>query len=434
LGGWISIDNTWCIDGRIFSHRSRAKEVKITGAGLDIKVESTVKLRRIAYLSFIALGLRAGLLGIGWPSMRDTFNLPLDAVGTYLIAATAGYLFTTSFSGWFIRRFGLGSFLLMGSFIAGAGFLCHTITPGWIILILVGFIASSGVAAIDAGFNTYFALNQSVGQMNVLHACFGLGGTISPILMTSAINLTGTWRWGFLPVASLYVLLGIIFVFTKKQWVKYSKAQYAAINNTLSAPKLIQSLRQPVIWMGILLFFIVTGVEGSAAQWPYTLFTQGRGEDPAIASLWMTVFWASITIGRMVFGYVADKIGQRQLLRMCCLTVVASAALIWWNPSNLVSYGALSLLGFAISPIFPVLTSITPERVGETHAANAIGFQMATARLGLSLIPGLVGVLANDYGLNLIPIIIFINALLMFTVQEFTIHTSKTLGTIHRCP
>jgi hypothetical protein len=35
----------------------------------------------LAYLSFVSLGLPDGLNGVAWPSIRATFNPPLDALG-----------------------------------------------------------------------------------------------------------------------------------------------------------------------------------------------------------------------------------------------------------------------------------------------------------------------------------------------------------------
>jgi hypothetical protein len=40
----------------------------------------------IACLTFVVQGLPAGMIGVAWPSVRETFALPLDAVGLLLVA------------------------------------------------------------------------------------------------------------------------------------------------------------------------------------------------------------------------------------------------------------------------------------------------------------------------------------------------------------
>jgi hypothetical protein len=46
-----------------------------------MKTKSSAPLIGIAFLSFVVMGLNAGLLGVAWPSIRASFGLPLDAIG-----------------------------------------------------------------------------------------------------------------------------------------------------------------------------------------------------------------------------------------------------------------------------------------------------------------------------------------------------------------
>ena len=52
--------------------------------------------------------------------------------------------------------------------------------------------------------------------------------------------------------------------------------------------------------------------------------------------------------------------------------------------------------------IFPSLIATTPARVGNDHAANAIGFQIAAAAIGQSFLPAMIGILAAAHGLETI--------------------------------
>jgi fucose permease len=65
---------------------------------------------------------------------------------------------------------------------------------------------------------------------------------------------------------------------------------------------------------------------------------------------------------------------------------------------------AVSAIGFALAPIFPALISGTRLRVGEHHAANTIGMQIASAGFGAALVPSLAGVLAERVSLEAIPV------------------------------
>src|SRR5687767_1870376 len=68
----------------------------------------------LAYFAFISLGLPDGLLGVGWPSIYDEFDVPRESVGLLLAAGTAGYLTSSVAAGFTIARLGVGR-LLAGS-------------------------------------------------------------------------------------------------------------------------------------------------------------------------------------------------------------------------------------------------------------------------------------------------------------------------------
>ena len=66
----------------------------------------------LAFIAFIALGLPDGLLGVGWPSIRTDFSIPLDAIGMLLFASVAGYMTSSFLNGFLLSKVGVGEFLL----------------------------------------------------------------------------------------------------------------------------------------------------------------------------------------------------------------------------------------------------------------------------------------------------------------------------------
>jgi fucose permease len=180
-------------------------------------------------------------------------------------------------------------------------------------------------------------------------------------------------------------------------------------------------LKLPIVWLNLVLFFTFTGMEGVAGQWPYTLFTEGRAIDPVVAGFWTSLFWLSVTVGRIFFGFAVKFIGTVSLIRLTMGSAILSAGLIWWNPSAGLSFIGLTILGFTLAPLFPVLTSGTSERIGADHASNALGFQMAFARLGLASVPALCGVLADAWHVSVIAPFMVAVAVVMFVMHELTV-------------
>ena len=186
----------------------------------------------------------------------------------------------------------------------------------------------------------------------------------------------------------------------------------------------IDTLRLPVVWVGVLLFFVFTGVEGTAGQWPYTLFTEGRGVDPSSAGWWVSVYWGSLTVGRILFGFVVGRLGVVTSSRLGMLGMTVGSALVWWRASGVLSFLGLALIGFSLAPLFPLLISDTPRRVGGAHAPNTIGFQVAAAGLGIALLPGLAGVLAENLGLETVGPFLFVTSAVTLLLHELTVPRS----------
>ena len=107
-------------------------------------------------------------------------------------------------------------------------------------------------------------------------------------------------------------------------------------------------------------------------------------------------------------GLFAKKIGTHTLVRGSLFGALSGAVLLWWNPFPLAGLVGVALIGFAIAPIFPGMVSETSQRVGTRFAANTIGMQMSGASLGVATIPGLVGVLARHFSLEVIPVCLMV--------------------------
>jgi fucose permease len=356
----------------------------------------------LAYLAFIALGMPDGLLGVGWPSIRAGFALPLDALGALLVAGTAGYLTSSFASGWLIARLGVGRVLALSCALTGAGLIGYTLAPAWWLMDLLGVVAGLGAGAIDAGLNTYVAAHFGARSMQWLHASYGIGITSGPLIMTFALQAWQAWSPGYLVVGAVQLSLAACFTLTLPLWQQ--KTGPAAPRLTDYKTPLPATLRRPQVWLSLLLFFLYTGAEVSLGAWAYTLLTEGRGVAPHLAGLWAGSYWATFTLGRMLAGLYARRLGGPRLVLASLAGALLGALLLWWQPAPWVSLLGVALTGLAIAPIFPALVSGTSRRVGARFAANTIGMQMAAASLGAAAVPAVVGVLARRLSLEAIPL------------------------------
>ena len=367
----------------------------------------------LAYAAFVSLGLPDALTGVAWPSVRAEFGLSLDALGALTITGTTGYLLSSFSSGRILRGIGVGWMLALSCLATAISLLGYGAAPQWAVMVGLGLLAGLGAGAIDAGLNTYAAENFSPRSMNWLHASFGLGAAVGPLLMSSVIGAGQSWRLGYVIVGVAQLILASFFGYTRKEW--HAHAEEAQAVPLPSAP-MMRTLLLPSAWLSILLFFLYSGLEFSAGLWLYTLLTEARGVQPVEAGAWVSVYWGGLTVGRLVSGVIVARIAVRTLLRLCMFTAILGVVLLWLNFAPWLSWAGVALLGMSLAPMFPSLISLTPARMGAAHAANTIGFQIAAAMLGGATLVGVFGLIADQFGLETLGPFLLIVAVLLAAV------------------
>jgi fucose permease len=357
----------------------------------------------LAYLGFLGLGVRSGLLGVAWPSIRADFGVPLDALGALLGPFAIGYMLGSFVCGRLLVRWDLGLVLAASSAGMAINLLGSAVAPTWWLLLAFGLPGGLGTGLIDAGLNTYVTNRQGPREMNWLHASWGVGVTLSPLAMTAAITSGLGWRWGYAVAGCVLLALAGAYVATHRLWPSRAEVtQLEPGGGGAQAASMWRTLRLPAAWLSMLLFIAYTGVELGVGQWAFPLLVGARGLGTIEAGVAVGAYWAGLTLGRIFFGAVVAAIGVDRLLRLCLLSVLVGLGVLWLPAPAGVAFATLALLGAVQAPIFPALVTVTPDHFGAAHTANAVGFQVAASVVGGFGIPALLGFLAQAFGLDVI--------------------------------
>ncbi len=380
----------------------------------------------IAYFTFVIIGMPGGVLNIAWTYMEPTFGVGLGSLGIFLGVNTVGYLITSFISGRLIGRLGIGRTLIIGSTLGALGMLNTVLAPTWTVLLAFSIFGSMGSGVLDAGLNTFVSANYSTGRLNWLHAAFGVGATVGPLLATFTITrLDQSWRVSYAIVLVMFVILAVCLFLTRERWKLAPDGQRDQPD--IRAASAVETLRIPLVVLSMALFFVYGGLEVGAAQLTNTLFVDGRGINQGTAGFWISFYWFSFTAGRILMGFVADRMSTLLILRGGMAGAVIGTMLLAANVGSAVSFLGLALIGFSLAPFFATLIAETPRRVGLRHAANAIGFQVGITGIGIAMLPGLGGFLAEHAGLSIIGPFLIVNALIMFGLHEFIVRREHVL-------
>jgi fucose permease len=238
--------------------------------------------------------------------------------------------------------------------------------------------------------------------------------------MTALLAQQRSWRTGYVTVAVGLASLATLFVLTSGRWT-------AAPPNPAPDPahakiRLLSVLRVQLVWLQILAFFVYTGLELTIGQWTFTVLTESRHVPEGRAGTLVAGYWASILVGRVLFGFVVDRLGIDRLLRLSIVAATAGAALLTASPGRPLAALGLALCGLGLAPVFPCLMTRTPQRLGSAVSVHAIGMQVSAAMVGAAALPSLAGVLAQWRGLEAVPAAALAMSLTLLGLHELLLH------------
>jgi fucose permease len=363
----------------------------------------SLRLLAVALAAFVMLGLVDGALGVAWPSLRETFGRDISDLGVLLAFGSVGYLTASGGYGWLHRRVGTGSLLLGGSILLVFGLAGFALSSEWLTIAASAISLGLGGGLVDTGMNAHAALAFDVGSINLLHACYGVGATLGPIVITVSLVSSGAWRRGYSLLAVAQVLTAFAI------WTR--RTRWAGAEPDFSGDATVVA-RRGQMWLMILLFFLYTGAEVATGQWAFTLLSEGRGMSTAAAGTWVAVYWGGLTVGRFGFGMLGGRLSPTLTLGGSMVVALAGVALIWLDPLDWGAVG-LPLAGLGFAAVFPTLVALTPARIGRVRSTQSIGYQLAAANIGAAGVPWVLGGAAATWGVEALAPGLFVVAALL---------------------
>ncbi len=378
------------------------------------------RLFLIAATIFVFLGISGGLLNIAWTYMQKTFDVGISDTGVLLLAATSGSLIAAFGSGSIIGRLGMGRVIMIGVIILCVGLLSISVSSTWLMLLVLIFLTYIGRGTLDAGLNNFVSAGYDSAAMNWLHASWGLGLTVAPAIVTMIIvTLNLGWQVAYVLASGLALILIVAILFNFRHWDTADGQIGEMPEKRLEPTRAGDTLKLPAVRWSLLLFFVYGGVEIGTGQLINTLLVEGREVSQEVASLWLSFYWGSFTVGRFLIGFVALRLSDQTILTGSTALALIGAILV--IPPDLLTLNALGLIliGFGLAAIFPILIAQTPRRVGMAHSANTIGFQVGVAGFGAAILPGAFGLATESIGLEAIAIGICLNTILLMALNQW---------------
>jgi MFS family permease len=361
----------------------------------------------VIFLGYLVFGFSENIKGPAIPKMQIEFGLDELQVGFLLAINSIGFLLACSFTGAFSSKFGikLTSLLAFGLMAISGVFIYFSsnfelFSVSYFIMYLGNGMLEIALAILAA---RVFTKNTGL-MMNLSHFFYGLSSTAAPLMAAGLMGISffGSvelgWKGMYLLMLSLCIIPMIPACFT------HFPKDTATVENRLPIKSF---LKDRVAWFIIIILSFGVIAELSIAGWLVNFLERSYHWSSAEASSMLSIFFLCFMVGRLLLGFVTDKIGfMRSIIIFSALAGVSTILATIFGPSGVWLY---AVSGFGIAPVYPTIMALLARRY-----PNGIDAAITVT----VTIMGIVVVIAN----------LFLGVIIEFFKQMFTNMLGAEMG------
>ena len=360
-------------------------------------------LLALIYISFVSLGLPDALLGAAWPTMCLDFAVPVSLAGVVSVTIAAGTVISSLMSDRLTLWLGAGKVTAFSVGLTAMALFGFSVSSEFWHLLIWAIPYGLGAGSVDASLNNYVALHYASRHMSWLHCMWGVGASVGPYVMGTALTGGLTWNAGYRYIALFQAVLTAVLLLSLPLW-KTRKKETSGENGAPRAPmSLKQIFKIPGAREVLIAFFCYCAAEQTAILWGSTYLVRHCGMAEDTAAGFASLFLIGMTIGRGLNGFLTYKLSDQTLIRLGQGIMLLGVAVMLLPLGTAAAMTGLLLIGLGCAPIYPCVIHSTPDHFGEENSQAIIGVQMAAAYTGVCLMPPLFGILANHISVSLLP-------------------------------
>lgn len=321
----------------------------------------------------------AGLLPANVLNIESAYGLSHSEMGRIIgLSMILGGCIGGLASGFVCGRIGALRTLLL-SFVMVAASLCsiglirsfHATVIG-----LVGYFFAHGFMGSSNALSAHMLRDRQRG-VTLLHGFNAMGKLAGPLL--ASLFLYGAWRYGFLTIAALALILA----------VPAAMSLAHGGSNSIGRKQPEDGHAGIGFWMAVMGFAFIAGSEIAVALWIPAYGQKVRHFTATESNMLLSIFLVGLIVGRFASSALSKKLSTRQIIGICGASVVFAIPAVSFTSYPLASVSFL-LFGLAFSAMWPTyfahLAHIFPERLGLMSGAamftTQIGFAVCSYTSG----------------------------------------------------
>ncbi len=345
------------------------------------------------FATMFMVGVTISLLGPSLPGLAAATGLSLAQAGVFFTLFSGGSVLSTLVVARFMDRPARHVLVLAGALImAGAQWLVASSgSLAWasVAVALTG-LAMSTAGTVPNALIVGLYRERAPQALNALHLCLGVGAFVGPLLVGVATRLGNDYTAVYRLAGTVMLLIGGLWSFARPpQPERADPADRASAFGILL----------PLVTL-FLFAILYTGTEQAFGGWIFTYAQRMIAADATQASLFTSLFWLAILLGRLAATRgIYRRLSSLGLLAIGVLLGALGLALVLVGSQNppLLWIG-VGLIGFGFGPVFPTALALSGQRV-PGRAGMASSLLVAAGSVGAMTLPWASGALMAQAGM-----------------------------------
>ncbi|MCI6931416.1 MAG: MFS transporter [Methanobrevibacter boviskoreani] len=390
-----------------------------------------IALLIIIYLIFISLGLPDSFIGSCWPTISEYFKISRDFQGIFSLIVsffTIASSFLTIKLTKYLKNYGV---IAISIGLTISGLIIIGFSDNYYLLLLAAIPLGFGGGAIDSILNSYVSLHYKAIHLNFLHAFWGIGAFISPLIIGSFIVDPRGFKDAAFVLSIIQTTILIITLSTLVLWVKVDKIYNIDSRNTTNSENnkenigFFNTFKLRGVLFACITFFSYIAIESLAYSWFTSLCVFGMNIDNDIASKYLSLFYIAISLGRVISGLLSIKIKDKNLIRIGEGILLIGIILLTFKFNFVFMPIALFIIGLGCGPIYPSIVHSTVDKFTSKYSSAVMSIQIGFAYMANISVAPLFGILGNATTFLILPYIMLIFFIILVSGNEIVLKLTK---------
>lgn len=296
-----------------------------------------------------------------------------------------------------VLLFGFGAnALAMTTFALSASVMTVPFLAYGLVLLATGLLGvafGSTLTAINAFAASLFPRRPET-AITALHTLLGTGTALAPLIVSLLIGGGGWW---LLPVSIAIAAVVLAGLGATQPLVIATAGTESAMSPGVAS--IVKAL--PGRFWGWIVFALLYGIcETLFGNWGTVYLHQQRAVPEATANLALSVFWATVTVGRLLVAVLSARVPPLVIFRALPVMIALALFCVAVAFGPVLGVGAFALAGFACSACLP-LSIGTASSENPRFVETASGWMVASYMMGYGIGAYAVGPLRQSANLQL---------------------------------